>query len=109
LKQFTQNGLPSATCNLPSDKSEDSDMDSFFDTEDEDDNADGKTDPTDLDAHNEVGDDADLAWITGEENAHPPEYYLNQDADGGELDDEREHYSNNSLLLLDMIETLFYQ
>jgi hypothetical protein len=35
--------------------------------------------PMDVDIDVDRDDEADLAWIAGEENAHPPEYYLDQE------------------------------
>ena len=63
--------------------------------------------PMDVDADVDGDDETDLAWITGEENAHPPEYYLDQEDNSDESEDEDEDYSDGSLLLLDMIEGQF--
>lgn len=112
--------LPSS----PSD-SDGSDTESCFDTEYEE--TDAETEPTDVDSDvdedgeadlpglewiaqednvdavpRDVDTESDLAWIAGEENAYPPEYYLDQ-----ESEDEDEDYSDGSLLLIDMIEGQF--
>ncbi|CAG8980240.1 hypothetical protein HYALB_00009822 [Hymenoscyphus albidus] len=84
-----------------------SDSESCFDTEDEHKETDDDTEPTDIDSDVEGCDEADLAWIAGEDNAQPPEYYLDQENDSAESDDEDEDYSDNSILLLDMIESQF--
>ena len=60
---------------------------------------------TDFDGGAEI----DLKWIAGEENSHPPEYYLDQEDDSDGSEDEDEDYSVGSLLLLDMIEGQFHQ
>jgi hypothetical protein len=51
---------------------------------------------------------SDLEWIIRKENAHPPEYYLDQENDSDESEDEDKDYSNGSLLLLDIIEGNFH-
>lgn len=105
--------------------SDKSDIESCFDTEDEQEETDTDTDtePTDVDTDiddvkggvdthvDDVDgcDEADLAWIAGEENAHPPEYYLDQENNSDESEDEDEDYSDGSLLLLDMIEGNFHR
>jgi hypothetical protein len=58
---------------------------------------------TDVDGDDEA-DLLDLKWIAGEENAHPLEYYLDQEDNSDESEDEDEDYSDGSLLLLDMID-----
>jgi hypothetical protein len=60
---------------------------------------------TDINGDNEV----DLVWIAGEENAYPPEYYLDQENNSNESEDEDKDYSNSSLLLLDIIEGNFHR
>jgi len=65
--------------------------------------------PMDVDTDVNRDDEADLAWIAGEENAHPPEYYLDQEDNSDESEDEDEDYSDGSLLLLDMIEGQFHR
>jgi hypothetical protein len=50
----------------------------------------------------------DLEWLTREENAYPPEYYLDQENNSNESEDKDKDYSNGSLLLLDIIEGNFY-
>lgn len=90
----------------PSSDSDGSDIESCFDTGDEQEETDAETEPTDVDTD---VDEADLAWIAGEENAHPPEYYLDQENNSDESEDEDEDYSDGSLLLLDMIEGNFHR
>jgi len=98
-----------------SDDSDGSDTESCFDTDDDQWDTDADTDPTDIDTDVDGGDDieggdeADQAWIAGEDNAYPPEYYLNQEDDFNESEDEAENYSDNSILLLDMIEAQFHR
>ena len=99
----------------PSSSSLDSDgseVESCFDTEDEREETDNDIEPTDTDTDLEGGDGdeedlPDLAWLTGEENAHPPEYYLDQENNPDESEDEDEHYSDGSLLLIGLIEGNF--
>ncbi|KAH8759530.1 hypothetical protein F5882DRAFT_431795 [Hyaloscypha sp. PMI_1271] len=81
-----------------SSSSDGSDIESCFDTGDEQEETDAETEPTDV--------DTDLA---GEENAHPPEYYLDQENNSDESEDEDEDYSDGSLLLLDIIEGNFHR
>jgi hypothetical protein len=50
----------------------------------------------------------DLEWLAGEENAHPLEYYLNQENNSNKSKDKDKDYSNGSLLLLDIIKGNFY-
>lgn len=92
-----------------SDNSDGSDSESCFDAEDEVDETDSDTNPTDFDTDVEGGDEADITWITEEDKDHPPEYYLNQEEDLDESDDEDEDYADNSLLLLDGIEERWYR
>jgi hypothetical protein len=112
--------------------SDGSDIESCFDTEDEQEETDVDTDvdgddeadlpdvewlareedqastvPMDTDIDGD--DEADLEWIAGKENAHPPEYYLDQENNSDESEDEDEDYSDGSLLLLDMIEGNFHR
>ena len=87
-----------------------SDIESCFDTGDEQEETDAETEPTDVDTDVDGNDEADLpdlAWLAGEENAHSPEYYLDQENNSDESEDEEEDYSDGSLLLLDMIEGNF--
>ncbi|KAH8585592.1 hypothetical protein B0O99DRAFT_696323 [Bisporella sp. PMI_857] len=93
-----------------SDSSDDSDSDieSCFNVKDEQGETDVGSEPTDVDTDDEEYNEADLAWIAEEENAHPPEYYLDQENNSDdESDDEDEDYSDGSILLLDMIQALF--
>ncbi|PMD60356.1 uncharacterized protein K444DRAFT_612538 [Hyaloscypha bicolor E] len=50
----------------------------------------------------------DLEWLAREQNAHPLEYYLDQENNSNESEDKDKDYSNGSLLLLDIIEGNFY-
>jgi hypothetical protein len=61
----------------------------------------------DVDTDVDRDDEADLAWIAGEENAYPLEYYLDQENNSDESKDKEEDYSDGSLLFLDMIEGQF--
>jgi hypothetical protein len=91
------------------------DIESCFDVKNEQEKTDADTDPTDVDTDVddiddvEGGDDADLAWIAGEDNANPPEYYLDQEnnSDESEDEDEDEDYMDTTVALLDMIEAQF--
>ena len=93
----------------PSSDSDGSDIESCFDTGDEQEETDAETEPTDADTDVDGDDEADLAWIAGEENAQPPEYYLDQENNSDESEDKDEDYSDGSLLLLDMIEGNFHR
>jgi hypothetical protein len=56
-----------------------SDIESCFDTGDEQEETDAETEPTDVDTDIDRDDEADLPdleWLAGEENAYPLEYYL---------------------------------
>jgi hypothetical protein len=89
-----------------------SDIEGCFDTGDEQEETDTKTEPADVDTDIDGDDEADLPdleWLAGEENAHPPEYYLDQDNNSDEPEDEDEDYSDGSRLLLDMIEGNFHR
>jgi hypothetical protein len=97
-----QQPIPSPPSSADSDGS---DIESCFDTEDEQEETDIDTD---IDGDDEA-DLSDLEWIVGKENAHPPEYYLDQENDSDESEDEDEDYSDGSLLLLDMIEGNFHR
>ena len=126
-----QQPTPSPPSSSSSD-SDGSDIESCFDTGDEQEETDVDTDvdgddkpdladlkwlayeedhtgavPMDVDADIDGDNETDLAWITGEENAHPLEYYLDQEDNSDESEDEDEDYSDGSLLLLDMIEGQF--
>ncbi|KAH9206208.1 hypothetical protein DL95DRAFT_397106 [Leptodontidium sp. 2 PMI_412] len=59
--------------------SDGSDIESCFDTGDEQEGTDAETVPTDFDTDVDRDDEAnllDLEWLTREENANPLEYYL---------------------------------
>jgi hypothetical protein len=104
-----QQPTPSSASSSDSDGS---DIESCFDTGDEQEGTDAETEPTDVDTDVDGDDEADLPdleWLAGEENAHPPEYYLDQENNSDESEDEDEDYSDGSLLLLDMIEGNFYR
>lgn len=96
--------------------SDGSDIRSCFDNVNEQEETDVTTEPTDGDTDvdlidictnsegcNEV-DLTDLAQIFREDNAYLPEYYLDQENDSNESEDEDKDYSDNSILFLDMIE-----
>jgi hypothetical protein len=64
-----------------SDDSDGSDVESCFDTEDEQQGTDADTEPTEVDTDVESDDCEDedlpdLEWIAGDDNAYPSEYYL---------------------------------
>jgi hypothetical protein len=95
-----------------SDDSDGSDIKSCFDTEDEQEETDAGTEPTDADSDVEGGDYDEkglpgLEWLNGEDNAYPPEYYLNQEDDSEESEDEDEDYEDSTIILLDMIKDQF--
>ena len=100
---------------IPSSASSDSDgsnIESCFDTGDKQEETDAETELTDVDTDIDRDDEADppdLEWLAGEENAHPPEYYLDQENNSDESEDEDEDYSDGSLLLLDMVEGNFHR
>src|SRR5277367_6666835 len=80
-----------------------SDIESCFDTENEQKETNADTEPTAADTDVDKDDEADLAWIAGEDNAYLPEYYLDQENNSDKSKNEDEDYSDNSILLLDMI------
>jgi hypothetical protein len=101
-----------------SSNSDESDTESCFDAEHEQDETDSDTDLDDdvdrndkadqptlewlaeaEDVNTEVDVQTDLAWMAGEENAHPPEYDLDQENSSDGSEDEDEDYSDGSLLL----------
>ncbi|KAI9771037.1 MAG: hypothetical protein M1839_002973 [Geoglossum umbratile] len=90
-----------------SDDSNGSDIESCFDTEDEE--SDPDTNPTDVDTDVEGDSGADISWLLDENKDHPPEYYLNQEDEFDESEYMDEDYSDNSCLLLDFIEERFFQ
>ena len=90
-----------------SDESDGSDIESCFDIEDEQEETDADTDLMDVDTGVEEGNEADiadLAWIAGEDNAYPPEYYLDQEEEFDGFEVVNEDYKDNSVLLLNGIE-----
>jgi len=114
-----RNPTPSSS----SSDSDRSDIESCFDIEDGHEETDTDTeltgDDTDIDdvkggvdtgVHDVDGcDEADLAWIAGEDNAYPPEYYLDQENNSDESEDEDEDYEDSTTNLLNMIEDQFYR
>ena len=91
--------------------SDGSDIESCFHTGDEQEETDVETEPTGVDTDVDGDGEADLPdleWLAGEENAHPPEDYLDQENNSDESEDEDEDYSDGSLLL-DMIEGNFHR
>ncbi|KAE8441375.1 hypothetical protein EG329_005002 [Mollisiaceae sp. DMI_Dod_QoI] len=85
------------------------DTESCFDTGDEQE-TDAETDLSDVDVDgDDKADLPNLEWLDGEENAHPPEYYLDQENNSDESEDEDEDYSDGSLLFLDMVEGNFHR
>jgi hypothetical protein len=90
--------------------SDGSDIESYFDTRDKQEKTDAETEPTDVDTDVDGDDDADLPdleWIAGEENALPPEYYLEQEDNSNESKDKDKDYKASTLLQLDRIEDVF--
>jgi len=86
-----------------------SDTESCFDIGDEHEESEAETVLTDIVPDADKDDQADMAWTAGEENAFPPEYYLNQENNSDGSEDEDEDYSDGSLLLLRMIEGQFHR
>lgn len=71
-----QQPTPSSSSFSDSDRS---DIESCFDTRDEQKETDAETEPTDVDTDvdgNDETDLPDLKWLAREKNAYPPEYYL---------------------------------
>ena len=92
--------------------SDGSDIESCFDTRDEQEETDAKTEPTDVNADVDEDDEADLPdleWLAKEKNAYLLEYYLDQKNNSDESKDKDKDYSDDSLFLLDMIKRNFYQ
>jgi len=92
--------------------SDGSDIESCFDIGDEQEETDAETELTDVDTDVDGDDEADLPdleWLAREGNAHPPKYYLDQENNSDESEDEDEDYSDGSLLLLDMIKGNFHR
>jgi hypothetical protein len=85
-----------------------SDIESCFDTEDEQEETDAGTELTDVDTDIDRDNEADLVWIARDDNAYLPEYYLNQENDSDKSEDKGEDYSDGSILLFDRIEAQFH-
>ncbi len=92
---------------IDSSSDDDTDPESCFDTENEDSYSD--TDPTDTDPDVELDDDVDLSWIAKQDNAHPPEYYINQENEFDEGEFDIEDYKDNTLNLFDVIKGCWYR
>ncbi|PVH72174.1 hypothetical protein DL98DRAFT_576982 [Cadophora sp. DSE1049] len=54
--------------------------------------------PIDIDADVNEDNEADLAWIAREENAYPPEYYLDQENNFNKFEDKNKDYSDVLIL-----------
>lgn len=82
------------------DDSDKSDIDCCLDIEDEQEETNANIERTDVDSDVEGGKDdkedlPDLEWIAGEDNTtYPPEYYLDQENNSDESEDEDEDYSD---------------
>ena len=63
-----------ADCSSSNDSNE-SDIERYFNTEDEE--SDPDTNPTDIDTDVKRDDEADVSWLLDEDKDHPLEYYLN--------------------------------
>jgi hypothetical protein len=90
------------------DDSNESDIASCFDTEDQVGGSDSDASPTDVDTDVEGGDEVDKLGIIQEDEDHPPEYYLNLEEDP-ESDDENENYKDSSRSLIDGMEERFHR
>lgn len=69
--------------------------------------SDPDTDPTHLDSDMDKDNTADLSWLLNEIKEgedYPLEYYLNQEDEFNESEYEKEDYSDNSVLLFNVIE-----
>jgi hypothetical protein len=64
---------PQSDDGFSSDESEQTDIESCFDTDDE---RDSDTNLIDLDTNLLDGDDEDLSWLYEDDQDHPPGYYL---------------------------------
>lgn len=93
-----------ADCSSDNDES---DIESCFDSEDEE--SDPDTNSTDVDTDVERDNRVDISWLLDENKDHPLEYYLNQEDEFDESKYMGEDYSDNSCLLLDFIEERFSQ
>jgi hypothetical protein len=83
---------------------------SCFNIEDKQEQVDADTDPMDIDRNiDDVGggEEADLGCIAEEDNAYPPEYYLDQENNSDGSEDEEVDDSDSSSLFLDILETQF--
>jgi hypothetical protein len=92
--------------------SDGSNIESYFNTRNEQEGTDAETKPTDVNTDVDGDDEADmpdLEWLAREENAQPLEYYLDQKNNSDESEDKDEDYSDSSLFFLNMIEGNFYR
>jgi hypothetical protein len=83
---------------------DDTDDESCFDIEDEASNP--GTDHTDTESETENVvklDKTDAQWLFPQEDAHPPEYYRQQEEDFDEGEYDIEDYAPNSVLLFDVM------
>jgi len=80
---------------------DDTDPRSCFDTEDK--GSDHDSNPTGADTDVEPDDDVDVSWLAEQDNAHPPEYYINQENKFDKAEFNTEDYKDNTLLLFDVI------
>ncbi|KAI9761351.1 MAG: hypothetical protein M1840_001975 [Geoglossum simile] len=84
-----------------------SDIESCFDSKDEE--SDQDINPTNVNTDIEGDNRTDILWLLDEDKNHLLEYYLNQEDEFDESQYMGEHYSDNSCLLLDFIEEQFFQ
>ncbi len=76
-----------------------SDVKSCFDTTDEQEETDAETKVIDVDTDVDGDDEADLPdleWLTGEDNAYLPKYYLKQDDNSDKSEDDDEDYKEST-------------
>jgi hypothetical protein len=81
-----------------------SDIESCFDTDNEEGETGSDTNPTDIDTDVEGEDELDVSWIIDEDKDRSPEYYVNQEEEFGKAEDANEDYKGNSIVFLDKIE-----
>lgn len=91
---------------------DDTDAGSCFDNGD--DTSDSDTNTTDTDSDIELDDDADAnddacASLVEQDNAHSPEYYLDQENEFDEAEFDTEDYGNNTVLLFDVMKGRWYR